>query len=95
MACADDANCLSDDDDQGLEEEEQEGDADGPGWRAADVLNEAIPDLSVDLLSADERSIHMRLPLGKLTPAQAVAIGLHHGLTLDYRCDKPFSPHAC
>ena len=85
FACAHDDACLSDDDDQGLEEEEQEVDADGPGWQAADVLNEAIPDLSIDLLSADERSIHMRLPLGKLTPAQAVAIGVHQGLTLDYR----------
>ena len=86
MAHADCGDLPSDDDDQGLEEEEEDVDGDGRGWRAADVLNEAVPDLSVDLLSADERSIHMRLPLGNLTAAQAVAVGLHQDLSLDYRC---------
>ncbi|KAK9867276.1 hypothetical protein WJX84_004309 [Apatococcus fuscideae] len=75
----------SEDDDQGVEEEEEDDDGKGPGWRTADVLNEAVPDLYMDLLSADERSTHMRLPLGNLSPAQAVAVGLHHGLSLDYR----------
>ena len=86
MSCTYEAGsiCLLPDQDPGAEIESQEGQQRG-GWRVLDVLNEAMPDLSQDLLSADERSIHMCLPLGSLSTSQKAALGLQEGLLLDYR----------
>ncbi|KAK9842848.1 hypothetical protein WJX74_003337 [Apatococcus lobatus] len=84
--------CSSDGDVPEQEEEDQDHGAEyeiaechRQGWRILDVLNEAMPDLSQDLLSADERSVIMCLPLGSLSRSQKAALGLQQGLLLEYR----------
>ena len=68
-----------------IEEDQPSAQADESGWRVLDVLNEAVPDMSSQLLGADERSIHMSLSLEFLTTEQKAALGLIEALSLDYK----------